>query len=201
MATLNSSILLIALPDVFRGIHLDPLQPGNSSYLLWLIVGYPIVIAVLTVSLGRFGDMFGRVRMFTLGFVIFTVFSVLLASTGCRAATARSWLILLRLGQGLGGALIFANSSAILTDAFPQEPARPGARDQQRRRARRLVHRPPARRPARAAAVAARLPRLRPDRPPRDGLGTPQPPRARRRTTRRGSTGGATRPSPPGSSR
>src|SRR4029078_5986128 len=79
VATLNSSILLIALPDIFRGIELNPLQPGNSGYLLWMIVGYPIVMAVLTVSLSRFGDMFGRVRMFTLGFALFTFFSVLLS--------------------------------------------------------------------------------------------------------------------------
>jgi MFS family permease len=121
MTTLNSSILLIALPDVFRGIHLDPIQSGNSSYLLWLIVGYPIVLAVLTVSLGRLGDMFGRVRMFTLGFAIFTVFSLLLALNWMQGTTGALVLILLRLGQGLGGALIFANSSAILTDAFPLE--------------------------------------------------------------------------------
>jgi len=119
MTTLNSSILLIALPDVFRGIHLDPLASGNSSYLLWLIVGYPIILAVLTVSLGRLGDMFGRVRMFTLGFAIFTVFSLLLALNWMQGTTGALALILMRLGQGLGGALIFANSSAILTDAFP----------------------------------------------------------------------------------
>lgn len=121
VATLNSSILLIALPDVFRAIRLDPLETANSSYLLWLIVGYPIVMAVLTVSLGRFGDMFGRVRMFTLGFVIFTLFSLLLAANWMVGTSGALWLIVMRLGQGLGGALIFANSSAILTDAFPRE--------------------------------------------------------------------------------
>jgi MFS family permease len=119
MTTLNSSILLIALPDVFRGIHLDPLGSGNSSYLLWLIVGYPIILAVLTVSLGRLGDMFGRVRMFTLGFAIFSLFSLLLAVNWMQGTSGALALILMRLGQGLGGGFIFANSSAILTDAFP----------------------------------------------------------------------------------
>src|SRR5262249_15582097 len=121
VATLNSSILLIALPDLFRAIRLDPLESGNSSYLLWLIVGYPIVMAVLTVSLGRFGDMFGRVRMFTLGFLVFTVFSLLLAANWMVGTSGALWLIGMRLGQAFGGALIFANSSAILTDAFPKD--------------------------------------------------------------------------------
>jgi len=120
MTTLNSSILLIALPDIFRGVRLDPLQAGNSSYLLWLIVGYPIVLAVLTVSLGRVGDMFGRVRMFTLGFAIFTLFSVLLSVNPLTGPTGALMLIVLRLAQAVGGAFIFANSSAILTDAFPR---------------------------------------------------------------------------------
>ncbi len=121
MATINSSIVLIALPDIFRGINLNPLQPENSSYLLWMIVGYPIVMAVLTVSLGRFGDMFGRVRMFTLGFAIFTVFSLLLSVTWMTGPPAAIWMIVMRIGQGVGGAFLFANSSAILTDAFPSD--------------------------------------------------------------------------------
>ncbi len=120
MATINASILLIALPDIFRGIGIDPLAPGNTSYLLWLILGFPVVMAVLMVSLGRLGDMYGRVRMFNLGFAVFTVFSILLSLTWMQGTTAALWLILMRVGQGVGGALLFANSTAILTDAFPQ---------------------------------------------------------------------------------
>src|SRR5690348_10081494 len=121
MATINASILLIALPDIFRGIHIDPLAPGNTSYLLWLILGFLVVMAVLMVSLGRLGDIYGRVRMFNLGFAVFTVFSILLSATWMHGASGALWLILMRVGQGVGGALIFANSSAILTDAFPQD--------------------------------------------------------------------------------
>src|SRR5579885_280584 len=119
MATINASILLIALPDIFRGIHIDPLAPGNTSYLLWLILGFMVVMAVLLVSLGRLGDIYGRVRMFNLGFAVFTVFSILLSITWMHGSAAAIWLIAMRVGQGVGGALIFANSSAILTDAFP----------------------------------------------------------------------------------
>jgi MFS family permease len=121
IATINSSIILIALPDIFRGIHMDPLQPGNTSYLLWIILGFLVVMAVLLVSLGRLGDMYGRVRMFNLGFAVFTVFSILLSLTWMHGSDGALWLILMRLGQGVGGAMIFANSSAILTDAFPAD--------------------------------------------------------------------------------
>jgi MFS family permease len=121
MATINASILLIALPDIFRGIHIDPLAPGNTSYLLWLILGFIVVMAVLLVSLGRLGDIYGRVRMFNLGFAVFTVFSILLSVTWMQGSVAALWLIVMRVGQGVGGALLFANSSAILTDAFPRD--------------------------------------------------------------------------------
>src|SRR5579864_2358303 len=120
VAMINSSILLIALQDIFRGIHLDPLKPGNTSYLLWLILGFLVIMAVLLVSLGRLGDIYGRVRMFNLGFAVFTVFSILLSVTWMHGAAGAIWLIVMRVGQGVGGALVFANSSAILTDAFPQ---------------------------------------------------------------------------------
>ncbi len=119
VAMINSSILLIALPDIFRGIHVDPLDPGNTSYLLWLILGFLVVMAVLLVSLGRLGDIYGRVRMFNLGFAVFTVFSILLSATWMHGSAGALWMIVMRLGQGVGGALVFANSSAILTDAFP----------------------------------------------------------------------------------
>jgi len=119
MATVNSSIMLIALPDIFRGIGVNPLQPGNTSLLLWLIMGYLVVTAVLVVSFGRLGDMFGRVRMFNFGFAVFAFFSILLSVTWLHGTTAAWWLIGGRILQGVGGAMLMANSSAILTDAFP----------------------------------------------------------------------------------
>jgi MFS family permease len=121
MATINSSILLIALPDIFRGIKLDPLAPGNSSYFLWILMGFMLVTSVLVVSLGRVGDMYGRVRMYNLGFAVFTVFSVALAATWMTGQAGALWIVLMRLGQGVGGAFLFANSSAIITDAFPAD--------------------------------------------------------------------------------
>ena len=96
MATINASILLIALPDIFRGIGVDPLQPGNTSLLLWLIMGYIVVTAVLVVSFGRLGDMYGRVKMFNLGFALFAIFSVLLSLTWMHGTAAALWLIMVR---------------------------------------------------------------------------------------------------------
>jgi MFS family permease len=119
MATINASIMLIALPDIFRGIGVNPLQPGNTSLLLWLIMGYLVVTAVLVVSFGRLGDMFGRVRMFNLGFALFALFSIMLSLTWLHGTAAAWWLICMRILQGVGGAMLMANSSAILTDAFP----------------------------------------------------------------------------------
>ena len=121
MATINSSIVLIALPDIFRGIHLDPLDPGNSGYLLWMLMGFLVATAVLVVSFGRIGDMYGRVRMFNFGFAIFTAGSILLSLTWMDGSAAARWLIAMRIVQGVGGALLMANSSAILTDAFPHD--------------------------------------------------------------------------------
>jgi MFS family permease len=121
MVTINSSILLIALPDIFRGIRLNPLLPSNTSYLLWLIMGFLVVTAVLVVSFGRIGDMFGRVRMYNLGFAVFTVFSILLSVTWMHGTAGALWLIIMRIFQGVGGAFLFANSAAILTDAFPEQ--------------------------------------------------------------------------------
>src|SRR6202050_3889650 len=119
MATINASIMLIALPDIFRGIGVNPLQPGNTSLLLWLIMGYLVVAAVLVVSFGRLGDMFGRVRMFNLGFALFALFSIMLSLTWLHGTAAAWWLICIGMLQGVGGAMLMANSSAILTDAFP----------------------------------------------------------------------------------
>jgi MFS family permease len=119
MATINQSIVLIALPDIFRGIGLNPLSPANTSYLLWMFMGFLVVSAVLVVSFGRLGDMFGRVRMYNMGFAIFTVGSIFLTVTWMHGSSAALWLIIWRVVQGIGGAFLFANSAAILTDAFP----------------------------------------------------------------------------------
>jgi MFS family permease len=119
IATINQSILLIALPDIFRGIDVDPLEPGNTSLLLWLIMSYMVVTAVLVVSFGKLGDMYGRTRMYNLGFAVFTAFSVLLSVTWLKGSDGALWLIAMRVLQGVGGAMLMANSSAILTDAFP----------------------------------------------------------------------------------
>jgi len=119
LATLDASITLIAMPDIFRGIHLDPLVPANSFYLLWMILGYLVVVSVLVVSLGRLGDIFGRVRIYNLGFVVYTAASLLLAVDWMTGAAGADYLIAGRILQGVGGACLLANAAAIVTDAFP----------------------------------------------------------------------------------
>jgi MFS family permease len=119
MATIDTSIVIIAMPAIFRGIHLDPTAPGNISYLLWMIIGYLLVTAVLVVTLGRLGDMFGRVRIYNLGFVVFTLASIALSLDPLTGPAGALWLILWRLVQAFGGAMLMANAAAILTDAFP----------------------------------------------------------------------------------
>ncbi len=121
MATINSSIILISLPGIFRGIGIDPLSPGNVGYLLWLMMGYMLITAVLVVSLGRLGDIMGRVRIYNLGFAVFTIGSIILALDPMKGGGGALWLVLWRLLQGIGGAMLFANSSAIIVDAFPPE--------------------------------------------------------------------------------
>src|ERR1700685_2110171 len=120
MATIDGSITLISLPDIFRGIDIDPLQPGNSFYLLWMILGFLVVTSVLVTTLGRLGDIYGRVRMYNLGFAVFTFFSLLLTVTWTSGHAAGIYLIVLRLFQGVGAAMLMANSAAVLTDAFPR---------------------------------------------------------------------------------
>jgi MFS family permease len=119
MATIDGSITLIALPDIFRGIGIDPLQAGNSFFLLWMILGFLVVTSVLVTTLGRMGDIYGRVRTYNLGFAVFTFFSLLLSVTWMSGRAAGIWLIVLRVFQGVGAAMLMANSAAILTDAFP----------------------------------------------------------------------------------
>ncbi|HET9164157.1 MAG TPA: MFS transporter [Solirubrobacterales bacterium] len=119
LATLDASITLIAMPAIFRGIHLDPLVPANSAYLLWMILGYLVVTSVLIVSLGRLGDMFGRVRIYNLGFVIYTVASLFLTINWLTGQAGATYLVVFRIVQGVGGACLLANAAAIITDAFP----------------------------------------------------------------------------------
>jgi MFS family permease len=119
MATIDASIVIVAMPAIFRGIHLNPLTPGNVTYLLWMIIGYLLVQSVLVVTLGRLGDMFGRVKIYNLGFVVFTAASVALSLDPMTGPGGALWLIAWRFVQAFGGAMLMANSAAILTDAFP----------------------------------------------------------------------------------
>jgi hypothetical protein len=173
LATLDASIILIAMPNIFRGIKLDPLVPANSFYLLWMILGYLVVTSVLIVSLGRLGDMYGRVRIYNLGFVIYTVASLLLAIDWMTGASGATYLIGFRIVQGIGGACLLANAARDHHRRLPRQPARDGARHQQHRRRQRDVRRPRARRPARADRLAHGVPDLGSRRPVRHGLGVP----------------------------
>jgi MFS family permease len=119
MATIDASIVIIAMPAIFRGIGLNPLAPGNVTYLLWMILGYLLVQSVFVVTLGRLGDMFGRVKIYNLGFVVFTLASILLSLDPFTGTHGAMWLIGWRFVQAFGGAMLMANSAAILTDAFP----------------------------------------------------------------------------------
>jgi MFS family permease len=121
MSALDGSIVIIALPAIFRGIHLDPLAPGNVVYLLWMILGYRLVQAVLVVTVGRLGDMFGRVKIYNAGFLVFTIASVLLSFDPFSGSHGALWLIGWRVLQAIGGSMLTANSAAILTDAFPAD--------------------------------------------------------------------------------
>jgi MFS family permease len=120
LAFINTTSVLLALPVIFRGIGINPLAPGSSNYLLWLLMGYMLVTAVFVVAFGRLGDMFGRTRMYNLGFATFTLGSLLCALTWSQGSAGAIELILFRVVQGIGGAFLFANSPAILTDAFPE---------------------------------------------------------------------------------
>ena len=117
MASINTYIILIALPAIFNGIHIDPLN--SFQYLLWILMGYGLVTATLLLSFGRLSDMYGRVKMFRLGFLIFTVGSILLYLTPSTGDAGAIEIIVFRLVQGVGAAFFLANSAAIITDAFP----------------------------------------------------------------------------------
>jgi MFS family permease len=119
LATINSSIVLISLPAIFNGIKLNPLQSSNTSYLLWMLMGYMLVTAVLVVTLGRLGDMYGRVKLYNLGFAIFAACSIILSLDPFSGGKGAIWLIGWRVVQAVGGSMLMANSAAIITDAFP----------------------------------------------------------------------------------
>ena len=119
ISTVNATSILIAMPVIFRGIHVNPLDPANFSYLLWLLMGYMVVSAVLVVTAGRIGDMFGRVRVYNVGFAIFTLAAVGLSLVWSDGSAGALELIVLRMVQAVGGAAMMATSAAILTDAFP----------------------------------------------------------------------------------
>lgn len=117
MGMINMSIVLISLPAIFNGIHINPLN--SFQYLLWILMGYGLVTATLLLSFGRLSDMYGRVRMFRLGFLIFTLGSILLYLTPSTGDAGALEIIAFRVIQAIGSALFMANSAAILTDAFP----------------------------------------------------------------------------------
>ncbi len=120
MATIDGSIVIVAMPAIFRGINLNPLTPGNVTYLLWMIMGYLLVQSILVVTLGRLGDIFGRVKIYNLGFLVFTLASIGLSFDPFQGPHGALWLIGWRFVQAFGGAMLMANSAAILTDAFPE---------------------------------------------------------------------------------
>ena len=119
LATVNATSILIAMPVIFRGIDINPLDPANFSYLLWLLMGYMVVSAVLVVTAGRLGDMFGRTRVYNLGFAIFTLAAIGLTFVWSRGSAGAIELIVFRMLQAIGGAMLMASGAAIITDAFP----------------------------------------------------------------------------------
>ena len=124
LATLNTTSLIIALPVIFRGIHLNPLQASSFPYLLWVMMGYSLMSAAVVVTVGRIGDIFGRVKMYNLGFAWFTLGAILLSIVWSTGTTGALELVILRMFQAIGGAILMANSAAIVTDAFPSEQLR-----------------------------------------------------------------------------
>jgi MFS family permease len=121
LASVNGTIILISLPAIFRGIHINPLAPAETDIFLWTIMGYMVVTGTLVVTVGRISDMFGRVRFYNLGFLVFTLGSVLLLLTPGSGNVAAIQFIIYRVIQAIGGAFLFANSAALLTDAFPPD--------------------------------------------------------------------------------
>jgi EmrB/QacA subfamily drug resistance transporter len=117
MASINGTIVLISLPAIFRGISTNPLD--SFQYLLWILMGYNLVTAAFLVTFGRLSDIFGRVRLYNIGFAVFTLGSILLSVTWSKGSSGALELIFFRMFQAVGGAFLFSNSAAIITDAFP----------------------------------------------------------------------------------
>ncbi|MDA4129187.1 MAG: MFS transporter, partial [Thaumarchaeota archaeon] len=120
MASLDGTIVLISLPAIFNGIKIQPLAPDSFQYLLWNLFGYSVVTSTVLVTFGRISDIFGRVKLYNLGFAIFTVGSFLCFAVPNIGSQGAIELIVFRIIQGVGGAFLFANSAAIITDAFPE---------------------------------------------------------------------------------
>ena len=178
-ATVNASIVIIALPAIFRGINLDPLTPSNVSYLLWMLMGYLVVSAVLVVTLGRLGDIFGRVRMYNLGFTVFALGALALPFDPFTGPAGALWLIGWRIVQATGGAMLMANSPAILTDAFPSDQRGTGDGHQPGGGHLRQLHRPDPGRRAGRGGLAPGVHRVGADRDRRGHLVLLQPARDR----------------------
>ena len=173
LATINASIVLISLPAIFRGIGLNPLAPGNVSYLLWMLMGYLVVTAVLVVPFGRLGDMFGRVKIYNLGFVVFTLAAVALSFDPFHLGGGALWLIAL---AGDSGRRRRDADGVVVGDPdrrVPRQPARHGARRQHGRRGRRIVPRPADRRLPVRMALEGHLLGRRADRHRRHHLERP----------------------------
>ena len=167
MVTINTSILLISLPDIFRGIKLQPLAPGNTSYFLWILMGFLLVTAVLVVSFGRVGDMYGRVRMYNLGFAVFTVFSILLSVTWMTGPAGALWIIFMRFGQGRRRGLPVRQLQRHRHRRLPRERTGQGHGHQRHSPGHRIVPRPHPRRcpgPHRVALGVPGVGTLRPVR-------------------------------------
>lgn len=109
MASLDTNIIIIALPTIVSDIHVSLLT------LVWIVLGYSLVTASILLNLGRLSDMFGRVKLYNIGFIIFTIGSAL-----CSLSQTGEQLLLFRIVQSLGAAFLFSNSAAIITDAFPE---------------------------------------------------------------------------------
>ncbi len=120
MASINMNIVMITLPSIFRGLNINPFAPGEFVYLLWILMGYSIVLASILVTFGRVSDLYGRARMYTWGFIIFTIASVLLSIVpGNSGNNGALMLIVFRMVQAVGAGFLMVNSTALLTDAFP----------------------------------------------------------------------------------
>ncbi len=120
MASINMNIVMVTLPTIFRGLNINPFSSGEFTYLLWILMGYSIVLASVLVSFGKISDIFGRVKMYTWGFIIFTIASILLSIVPSNSGNFGALLLIIfRMVQAVGGGFLMVNSTALITDAFP----------------------------------------------------------------------------------